>query len=113
MVGAFVHNWWYAAFAVFGIVLSALYILLMYQRTMTGPVRPGVESMRDLSGREVASMAPLVALIVGFGFFPGPLLDVIEPAVETTLTTVDAEDPGPTVTEADVPSEAAAEEEAH
>ena len=35
------HNWWYAAFAVFGIVLSALYILLMYQRTMTGPVRPG------------------------------------------------------------------------
>ena len=38
-------------------------------------------------------MAPLVALIVGFGFFPKPLLDVIEPAVETTLTTVDAEDP--------------------
>jgi NADH-quinone oxidoreductase subunit M len=112
MVGAFVHNWWYAAFAVFGIVLSALYILLMYQRTMTGPVRPGVAAMRDLNGREVASMAPLLALIIGFGFFPGPLLDVIEPAVETTLTTVGAEDPGPTVNEADVPAEAV-EEEAH
>ncbi|HET6563498.1 MAG TPA: NADH-quinone oxidoreductase subunit M [Marmoricola sp.] len=113
LLGAWVHNWWYAAFAVFGIVLSALYILLMYQRTMTGPVRPGIEKMLDLNGREVAAMAPLVALIVGFGFFPGPLLDVIEPAVETTLTTVDAEDPGPTVTEADVPSAPAAEEEAH
>ena len=37
-----------AAFAVFGIVLAALYILLMYQRTMTGPVRPGLEAMVDL-----------------------------------------------------------------
>ena len=54
MTGAFVHNWWYAAFAVFGIVIAALYILLMYQRTMTGPVRPGIEAIHDLGAREVA-----------------------------------------------------------
>ena len=42
MVGAFVYSPWAAAFAVLGIVLAAIYILLMYQRTMTGPVREGV-----------------------------------------------------------------------
>jgi NADH-quinone oxidoreductase subunit M len=111
MVGAFVHNWWYAVFAVLGIVLAALYILLMYQRTMTGPVRPGIETMRDLGPREVVAMAPLLVLIIGLGFFPKPLIDIIEPAVETTLTHVGAVDPGPDVTEADVPAES--EEEAH
>jgi NADH-quinone oxidoreductase subunit M len=97
MVGAFVHHYLYAVFAVFGIVLSALYILLMYQRTMTGPVRPEVRGMSDLGVREVASLAPLLALVIGLGFFPRPLLDVIEPAVATTLQHVGAEDPGPTI----------------
>jgi NADH-quinone oxidoreductase subunit M len=107
MTGAFVHNWWYAAFAVLGIVLAALYILLMYQRTMTGPVRPGVEGMRDLGAREVASMAPLLVLLLALGFFPKPLIDIIEPAVRTTLTDVGAEDPGPTVDEAPAAAEGA------
>ncbi|CAA9355509.1 MAG: NADH-ubiquinone oxidoreductase chain M [uncultured Nocardioidaceae bacterium] len=100
MLGAFLHHYLYAVFAVFGIVLSALYILLMYQRTMTGPVRPEVEGMRDLGFREVASLAPLLALVVALGFFPGPLLDVIEPAVASTLEHVGAEDPGPTIEDA-------------
>lgn len=101
MTGAFVHNWWYAAFAVLGIVIAALYILLMYQRTMTGPVRPGIEAIRDLGGREVLALAPLLALIVAFGFFPKPLTDVIEPAVQATLSHVGADDPGPTVTDSE------------
>jgi NADH-quinone oxidoreductase subunit M len=101
MTGAFVHNWWYAVFAVFGIVIAALYILLMYQRTMTGPVRPGIEAMHDLRGREVLALAPLLVLIIGLGFYPKPLLDVIEPAVGATLSHVGAEDPGPTVTDAE------------
>ena len=38
-------------------------------------------------------------LIVVLGFFPKPLLDVINPAVEHTMTQVDKTDPHPTVTE--------------
>jgi NADH-quinone oxidoreductase subunit M len=101
LTGAFVHNWWYAAVAVFGIVLAALYILLMYQRTMTGPVRPGIEAIHDLRPREVLALAPLLVLIIGLGFFPKPLIDIIEPAVQNTLTHVGVEDPGPSVTEAE------------
>ncbi len=109
MLGAFLHHYLYAVFAVFGIVISALYILLMYQRTMTGPVRPEVAGMRDLGAREIASLAPLLALVIGLGFFPRPLLDVIEPAVASTLEHVGAQDPGPTIDEADEAAEASEE----
>jgi NADH-quinone oxidoreductase subunit M len=99
MVGAFVHSPWAASFAVLGIVLVAVYILWMYQRTMTGPVREGVIGMPDLNTREVVSLAPLLLLIVVLGFFPKPLLDVINPSVEHTMTQVDKQDPEPAVTE--------------
>jgi NADH-quinone oxidoreductase subunit M len=97
MTGAFLYDWWYAVFAVFGIVIAALYILLMYQRTMTGPLRPGLTAVTDLRRGEVAALAPLLVLIVALGFYPKPLLDVIEPAVDTTLTQVGVVDPEPTV----------------
>ncbi len=99
LVGAFVHSPWAAAFAVPGIVLAAIYILWMYQRTMTGPVREGVIGMRDLNVREIASVAPLLVLVVVLGFFPQPLLDVINPAVEPTMSQVGTNDPQPQVTE--------------
>lgn len=104
-VGAFAYDWWYAVAAVIAIVLAALYILLMYQRTMTGPVKPGNERITDLRFGEILALAPLLALIVGLGFYPRPLTEIIEPAVQTTLSTVGVEDPQPTVTEADVQSE--------
>ena len=97
MVGAFVHSPWAAGFAVPAIVLAAIYILWMYQRTMTGPVREGVIGMRDLGLREVASLAPLLLLIVGLGLYPQPLLDVINPAVKHTMSQVQRSDPQPSV----------------
>jgi len=101
MVGAFVHSPWAAVFAVPGIVLAAIYILWMYQRTMTGPVREGVVGMRDLNLREISALAPLLLLIVVLGFFPQPLLDVINPAVKHTMSEVGATDPPPSVTESE------------
>lgn len=105
LVGAFTYNWWYAVFAVLGIVLAALYILLMYQRTMTGPTAPAVAPMRDLGVREVSALAPLLVLIVLLGFYPKPLTTIIEPAVQETLQQVGVSDPAP-----DVPATAGAGE---
>src|SRR5262249_57304836 len=67
----------------------------MYQRTMTGPVRPGVEKLPDLKARELWAVGPLIALLIVFGFFPQPLLDIINPAVSHTLVQVHATDPVP------------------
>ena len=50
-----------------GIILASLYILWLYQRTMTGPLKPGCEDIKDLTGREIVAVAPLVAVIIGLG----------------------------------------------
>ncbi len=106
LVGTFTYNWWYAIFATLGIVLAALYILLMYQRTMTGPTRPAVAGMKDLGMREISALAPLLVLIVLLGFYPKPLTSIIDPAVQDTLQHVGVSDPAP-----DVPAQAGSGEE--
>ncbi|MBR8744893.1 NADH-quinone oxidoreductase subunit M [Nocardiopsis sp. MG754419] len=74
-----------AIIAVVGVVLAALYILWMYQRTMTGPTPEKLSTLPDLSARETWAVAPLIALIIAFGVYPQPLLNVINPAVERTV----------------------------
>jgi NADH-quinone oxidoreductase subunit M len=99
IVGTFSYSAVAVAFAVIGIVLAAIYILLMYQRTMTGAPRAEVVGMRDLGTREIAALVPVFVLIVGLGFFPKPLLSVINPSVDHTMSQVDRHDPAPTVAE--------------
>lgn len=78
-------------------VLAALYILWTYQRMMGGPVTAGNEHLKDLRLREVAVAGPLIAALIFLGIYPKPALDVINPAVEQTLTTVHIEDPVPAI----------------
>ncbi|HVE75102.1 MAG TPA: NADH-quinone oxidoreductase subunit M [Mycobacteriales bacterium] len=85
-----------AIVATLGIVLAALYILLLYQRTMQGPLSAAHEKMADLRLREVLAVAPLVALMIFLGFYPKPLTDVITPAVNATLVDAGVRDPQPT-----------------
>jgi NADH-quinone oxidoreductase subunit M len=47
----------------------------------------------DLSGREIAVLTPLIVLILALGFFPGPVLDVIDPSVVATMNEVGLTDP--------------------
>ncbi|KOT47766.1 MULTISPECIES: NADH-quinone oxidoreductase subunit M [Streptomyces] len=90
--------------ATVGIVLAALYVLVLYQRTMTGPVKAEVRTMPDLKARELAVVAPLIALLLFLGVYPKPLTDLVNPAVDHTLSVVDQHDPRP-----DVPVKADAE----
>jgi NADH-quinone oxidoreductase subunit M len=84
-----------ATFATAGIILAAIYILWMYQRTMNGPTNPAVVGMTDLRAREVLAVAPLLALVVFVGVYPKPVLDIINPAVRTTMIQVHTTDPVP------------------
>jgi NADH-quinone oxidoreductase subunit M len=87
-----------AVIAAVGTILAALYILLMYQRVMTGP-RPSFaegDAPPDLSIRERLVVAPLIAAFLLLGFFPKPVLDLVNPAVDRTLQFVGVSDPAPT-----------------
>src|ERR1022692_4249186 len=95
LVGTFTRYKVAASFATVGIILAAIYILWMYQRTMTGPVREQVARMPDLKARELWAVGPLIALIIAFGVYPKPLLDIINPAVHQTLVQMRATDPLP------------------
>jgi NADH-quinone oxidoreductase subunit M len=95
LVGTFTRYRVAAVAATVGIILAAIYILWLYQRTMTGPVRPEVAQMPDLGGRELWAVGPLIALLIVFGVYPQPLLNIINPAVRQTMTQVHATNPVP------------------
>jgi NADH-quinone oxidoreductase subunit M len=97
LVGTFTRYPAFGVLGTLGIVLAAIYVLLWYQRVAHGPATESVKGFRDLGGRELIALAPLVALIVVLGFFPKPVLDVINPAVASTLKQVGRTDPVPTV----------------
>ncbi|GAA2290719.1 NADH-quinone oxidoreductase subunit M [Nonomuraea roseoviolacea subsp. roseoviolacea] len=82
-----------AVVSALAVILAAVYILWMVQRVLNGPTAEPVKAFKDLSAREIVVLAPLVALIIGFGFFPKPLLDVINPAVNQTLVNVKVDNP--------------------
>src|SRR5215469_10331972 len=95
LVGTFDRYKVPAVFATAGIILAAIYILWLYQRTMTGPAREPVAALPDLRVRELLAVVPLVALIIAMGIYPKPVLDVITPAVKSTMNQIHVTDPVP------------------
>ncbi|XCB29527.1 NADH-quinone oxidoreductase subunit M [Arcanobacterium hippocoleae] len=72
-----------AVFAVIGVVLAAVYILLPYQRVFTGP-KPA-EAAADLNGVEKTVMGVLLAAMLFLGFYPAPVLNAVNPVAESTV----------------------------
>lgn len=97
LLGAFERYMWVGAIATLGIVITAAYVLRLYQKTMTGPLKPELEGMPDLRGREVTALVPIAVLSIVLGFFPAPLLNVINPAVDQVMSIVGTTDPEPTI----------------
>ena len=95
LAGTFTRSVTAASFATLGIVLAAMYILIMYQRTMTGPLRDDNQGVHELNHREIGALAPAVVLIIGLGFFPQPLLNVINPAIDDLASHIGKGDPQP------------------
>ena len=85
LIGTFGRYGVAAIVATGALVLSAIYILWLYQRVMTGPVREGSDKISDLVPREALVVVPLLALLIVFGVYPKPALDIITPAVQSTI----------------------------
>jgi NADH-quinone oxidoreductase subunit M len=100
LIGTFTVHPAYAVVATTGIILAAAYVLWMVQRTTQGDLNPALaevpEMRKDITLREKVVVAPLILLIILLGFYPKPVTDVINPAVEATMRDVGVQDPGPT-----------------
>ena len=89
LVGTFVTRRWWAVVATAGVILAALYLLWAYQRVFHGTPTGDNVGLPDMTWREKAVMAPLVALIVFLGVYPQPVLDRINPSVEALVERVE------------------------
>ncbi len=97
LVGTYTRYPVAAIIATFGIIMAALYILIPVQKALHGPTTPGNENLPDLNKREIAAIAPVIAVIIALGFYPKPALDVINPAAQETITKAGFSDPAPIV----------------
>jgi NADH-quinone oxidoreductase subunit M len=104
LLGTFAVNETVAVIATAGIILAAAYVLWMVQRTTQGTLNPALTTVdgmrRDMTIREKVVVAPLILLLLLLGFYPKPVTDVINPAVQATMQDVDKSDPAPAVQEA-------------
>jgi NADH-quinone oxidoreductase subunit M len=72
--------------ALLGMILGAAYFLGLYRRAFFGPlVQPSVRQAADLRPRELWPALLFALLLIGFGLWPAPLLDLIRPAAEAWL----------------------------
>lgn len=91
LIGVFQTNSLVAFFATIGVILSACYGLYLYRRIIFGVVtHDNLASILDLSGREIAILAPLAALVLYTGVHPGPVLDATAASVTALLHNYEA-----------------------
>ena len=93
LVGAFGKYPVAAILGTTGIVLAALYVLIVVQKTLHGEVKPGNEGLSDLNVREKIAIAPVVAILVFLGFYPKPILSVANTTSSTVMTHMQVSDP--------------------
>lgn len=90
IVGTFKVNVVWAALAASGVILSAVYLLVMVERTFFGPLDK-VENrrLRDLCAREVLTLLPLIAIAFWIGLYPRPFLRLLERNSKQTIATLE------------------------
>jgi NADH-quinone oxidoreductase subunit M len=91
LVGAFRANTWVAFLATSGVILSVAYALYLYRRMIYGPLeKPSLRAITDMNYRELLVFTPLVLLVILFGFYPAPLLDVTAVSVKKLVSGYEA-----------------------
>ncbi|MGI6852597.1 NADH-quinone oxidoreductase subunit M [Mesorhizobium sp. 1B3] len=89
LFGIYQVNTWVALFAATGVILSAAYALWLYRKVIFGVLtKESLKGLLDLSPREKAVMYPLVALVIFFGVYPMPVLDVTAASVKALVNNI-------------------------
>jgi NADH-quinone oxidoreductase subunit M len=83
--GAALANFTWAAWAAIGVILSAAYMLWMYQRTFFGKASERNATFSDLRMRDWAPLLPLILLMVWLGSYTRPFMPPITTATSHLL----------------------------
>jgi NADH-quinone oxidoreductase subunit M len=86
--GLFEYNKWIAAFACLGIVLSAVYMLSMVQKTFYGKMNTLAEQAKKMSGGQGVVLFILVIAVLALGIYPEPVIHLTQSTVTNILSKV-------------------------
>ncbi len=101
LLGAFETHRMMAIIAGTGVIFAAYYMLPMFQKVFFNKLdKPENREMKDLTGREMAILAPLCALMIVIGWNPTPILSRMEPSVRAVLERVEEAAPAAEMSEA-------------
>ena len=82
---------WYAGLATLGVILAAVYLLVMYEKVFLGPVvHAENRSLKEITWREIAVLAPILVVIFWIGLYPKFFFDLMNPTVENLVNVVRA-----------------------
>lgn len=84
LIGSFAANATLTVLATLGLIFSAFYALRMMQKVFLGPTK-AASPIKDLSAREMVTMAALTVSIVVLGFFPQTVMDTVKGVVENLV----------------------------
>jgi NADH-quinone oxidoreductase subunit M len=99
LAGIFQVNTWVALVATSGVILSAAYALWLYRRVVFGDlIKESLKSITDMTTREKAIFAPLVAMTLLLGVYPSLVTDITGPSVTALINNYQAALPDDTVT---------------
>jgi NADH-quinone oxidoreductase subunit M len=80
---------WFAGLATVGVILAAVYLLVMFEKVFLGPVKVEANRiLKDLSPREIITLVPVLVLIFWIGLYPQPFFQLINPSVERLVSLV-------------------------
>jgi len=89
LIDSSLKSYWFAALAAVGVILAAVYILLMFQKMFLGPVdKEENRTLKDLHWREIVTLAPLLVFIFWIGLYPKPFFDLMAPSVGKMLAAI-------------------------
>jgi NADH-quinone oxidoreductase subunit M len=88
IAGTFAVSHLAGSISVIAVVLAAVYLLWSYQRLAYGPVRVEHSMLPDLTGREVAVLAPVLAMLLVLGVYPSLVTRDVDPATQRVIARV-------------------------
>jgi len=89
VIASFKANFWFAVLAATTLILGAAYSLWLVKRVVFGDVgNEQVAQLQDINGREFLILASLAFMVLLFGLWPAPLIEVMEVSLENLIAHV-------------------------
>ena len=84
-IGAFSAFKLLTAIGTLGILLNAIYFLRAYQRVFLGPLNKAYDKLSDINMRELITVIPIAFLVLLFGVYPKPLVNMVSSSIGTLI----------------------------